>query len=145
MSSMLGIFTGGRQLPSGAGTYIDLRTPLQVEFICRPFNIGYSSTMLGIEVKLGPKRLYIAQKIRPFLEQVRRGEPFEFTAHFSYDPALHSFSKEDNEVLLKLIEIMQNEKVYNSLNNPYAAGSSHPGNDRLLPVAPFSGRVCTPC
>ncbi|MEK3717117.1 DEAD/DEAH box helicase [Paenibacillus sp. FSL R7-0333] len=137
VNSMLGIFTGGRQLPSGAGTYIDLRTPLQVEFICRPFNIGYNSTMLGIEVKLGPKRLYIAQKIRPFLEQVRRGKPFEFTAHFSYDPALHSFSKEDNEVLLKLIEIMQNEKVYNSLNNPYATGSSHPGNDRLLPVAPF--------
>ncbi|WP_339311357.1 SNF2 helicase associated domain-containing protein [Paenibacillus sp. FSL M7-0896] len=137
VNSMLGIFTGGRQLPSGAGTYIDLRTPLQVEFICRPFSFGYSSTMLGIEVKLGPKRLYIAQKIRPFLEQVRRGEPFEFTAHFSYDPALHSFSKEDNEVLLKLIEIMQNEKVYNSLNNPYAASSSHPGNDRLLPVAPF--------
>lgn len=145
MSSMLGIFTGGRQLPSGAGTYIDLRTPLQVEFICRPFNIGYSSTMLGIEVKLGPKRLYIAQKIRPFLEQVHRGEPFQFTAHFSYDPALHSFSKEDNEVLLKLIEIMQNEKVYNRLNDPYATRSNTLGNDRLLPVAPFSGRVCTPC
>lgn len=137
VSSMLGIFTGGRQRPSGAGTYIDLRTPLQVEFICRPFTMGYSSTMLGIEVKLGPKRLYIAQKIRPFLEQVHRGEPFEFTAHFSYDPALHSFSKEDNEVLQKLIEIMQNEKVYNRLNNPYATGSSLPGNDRLLPVAPF--------
>lgn len=145
VSSMLGIFTGGRQLPSGAGTYIDLRTPLQVEFICRPFNIGYSSTMLGIEVKLGPKRLYIAQKIRPFLEQVHRGEPFQFTAHFSYDPALHSFSKEDNEVLLKLIEIMQNEKVYNRLNDPYATRSNTLGNDRLLPVAPFSGRVCTPC
>ncbi|WP_238652177.1 SNF2 helicase associated domain-containing protein [Paenibacillus piscarius] len=137
VSSMLGMFTGGRQQPSGAGTYIDLRTPLQVEFICRPFNIGYSSTMLGIEVKLGPKRLYIAQKIRPFLEQVRRGEPFEFTAHFSYDPALHSFSKEDNAVLLRLIEIMRNEKVYNSLHNPYSASPSHSGNDRLLPVAPF--------
>lgn len=145
VSSMLGIFTGGRQRPSGAGMYIDLRTPLQVEFICRPFNFSYGSTMLGMEVKLGPKRLYIVQKIRPFLEQVHRGEPFEFTAHFSYDPALHSFSKEDNEVLQKLIEIMLNEKVYNSLTSPYGSRTNPTGNDRLLPVAPFSGKVCIPC
>lgn len=143
VSSMLGMFTGGRSRPSGAGTYIDLRTPLQVEFICRPFSFSFGSTMLGIEVKLGPKRLYIVQKIRAFLEQVHRGEPFEFTAHFSYDPALHSFSKENNEVLQKLIEIMLNEKVYRSLADPYASRNGPPGNDRLLPVAPFSGRVCT--
>ena len=137
VSSMLGMFTGTRQRPSGAGTYSDLRTPLQVEFICKPVSYSYSSPMLGIELKLGPKRLYIVPKIRDFLERVHRGEPFEFSRHFSYDPALHSFAKEDNEVLLRLIEITLNEKIYRSSISPYAPHSSYAGNERLLPVPPF--------
>lgn len=138
ISSMLGMFTGVRQRPSGAGTYSDLRTPLQAEFICKPFSYSYSSsTMLGIELKIGPKRLYIVPRIRAFLEHVHRGEPFEFSRHFSYDPALHSFAKEDNEVLLKLIDMMLNEKIYRSNINPYSAHSNHPVNERLLPVPPY--------
>ncbi|QUL53937.1 DEAD/DEAH box helicase [Paenibacillus tritici] len=137
VSSMLGMFTGVRQRPSGAGTYVDLRTPLQVEFICKSFSYSYSSTMLGIELKVGPKRLYIVPRIRVFLEHVHRGEPFEFTRHFTYDPDQHSFSKEDNAVLQKLIDMMLNEKIYHNTLNPYAPHGSHPGNERLLPVAPF--------
>lgn len=137
VSSMLGMFTGVRQRPSGAGAYMDLRTPLQVEFICKPFSYSFGSTMLGVELKVGPKRLYIVPKIRGFLERVHRGEPFEFSRHFSYDPALHSFSKEDNEVLVKLIEIMLNEKIYRSSISPYAPHTGTSGNERLLAVPPF--------
>lgn len=145
VSSMLGMFTGVRQRPSGAGTYIDLRTPLQVEFICKPFSYSHSSTMLGVELKLGPKRLYIVPKIRAFLERVHRGEPFEFSRHFSYDPDVHSFSREDNEVLQKLIEMMLNEKIYRSSISPYASSyNSQSGNDRLLPVPPFFWETLVP-
>ncbi|MBY0013590.1 DEAD/DEAH box helicase [Paenibacillus typhae] len=138
VNGMLEVFAGGgRSRPSVTGTYSDLRAPLQVEFIVKPVNVSYSTQMLGIEIKVGPKRLYIVQKIRTFLEHVRRGEPFEFSRHFSYDPSLHSFNKEDNDVLLKLIDISSNEKLYRAGVNPYAAQSGGMGGERLLAVPPL--------
>ncbi|MBW4081130.1 DEAD/DEAH box helicase [Paenibacillus sp. S150] len=137
VSSMLGLFGNSRGQPSGAGTYMDIRIPLQVEFICKPFSYNFGSRMLGIELKAGPKRLYIVQKIRAFLERVRRGEPFEFSKHFIYDPALHSFKKEDNAVLLRLIEILQNERVYRDNISPYPSYSGSTGGERILAIPPF--------
>ncbi|QSF44146.1 DEAD/DEAH box helicase [Paenibacillus tianjinensis] len=138
VNSMLGVFeSSSRPRPSGTGTYIDLRTPLQVEFICKPVSLSYGAPMLGIELRIGPKRLYIVQKIRMFLDRLQRGEPFEFSRHFIYDPALHSFHKEDNTVLQKLIEIFQNEQIYRAAVNPYAALSGGIGGERLLAVPPF--------
>ncbi|SDM32000.1 DEAD/DEAH box helicase [Paenibacillus jilunlii] len=137
VSSMLELFENQRQRPSGAGAYVDIRTPLQVEFICKPFSCNFGSRMLGIELKVGPKRLYIVQKIRAFLERVHHGGPFEFSKHFVYDPALHSFSKEDDAVLLKLIEILLNERVYRDNIGPYSSYAGSLGGERLLAIPPF--------
>lgn len=95
--------------------------------------------MLGIEMKVGPKRLYIVQKIRGFLESLHRGESFEFSKHFIYDPAIYSFRKEDNVVLQKLIDIVLNEKMYRDNVTPYSPYGGSIGGDRLLAVPPFSG------
>ncbi|WP_019908885.1 DEAD/DEAH box helicase [Paenibacillus sp. HW567] len=137
VSSILGMFGNIRQRPSGAGTYSDNRMPLQVEFICKPFTYNFSSQMLGVEIKVGPKRTYVIQKIRAFLTSVHRGEPFELSRPFSYDPALHSFTKEDNTVLLKLIEIVLNEQIYRSNISHYLPHAGSMGGERLLPVPPF--------
>ncbi|MGN7763316.1 DEAD/DEAH box helicase [Paenibacillus sp. 22594] len=137
VSSMLGLFGNSRQRPSGAGTYVDVRIPLEMEFICKPFSYNFGNRMLGLELKVGPKRLYIVQKIRPFLERVHRGEPFEFSKHFIYDPALHSFKKEDNAVLLKLIEILLNERIYQGNAAPYSSYSGSMGGERVLAIPPF--------
>lgn len=137
VSSMLGMFENIRQRPSGEGIYTDNRLPLQVEFICKPFTYNFSSQMLGVEIKVGVKRLYVIQKIRPFLTAVHRGEHFELSKHFSYDPALYSFKKEDNAVLLKLIDILLNERIYRSNINLNPSYSGNMGGERLLPVPPF--------
>ncbi|WNS43492.1 SNF2 helicase associated domain-containing protein [Paenibacillus sp. MMS20-IR301] len=135
VSSILGMFTGARQRPSGAGIYSDVRTPLQAEFICKPLSWG-SSMLLGIELRVGQTRLYNVSGIRVFLDHVHRGEPYEFSRHFRYDPALHSFTKEDNDVVLKLIEVMLNEQMVRS-STPSAPRAGNAGNERLLPVPPF--------
>lgn len=120
VSSLLGMFSNHTPRPSGTGAFVDNRLPLNIEFTCKPFTYSYSHTMLGIEMKVGPKRLYIVQKIRGFLESVHRGESFEFTKHFIYDPAIYSFRKEDNVVLQKLIDIVLNEKMYRDNVTPYS-------------------------
>lgn len=137
VTSMLDMFGSSRKRPSGTGTYSDIRTPLQVEFICKPVLYTDGTHKLGIELKIGLERLYIVQKIRAFLERIHRGESFEFTKHFIYDPSLHSFNKEDNAVILKLIEVLLNEKMYREAVSPHTHYSGGPGGERLLPVPPF--------
>lgn len=137
VSSLLGMFSNHTPRPSGTGAFVDNRLPLNIEFTCKPFTYSYSHTMLGIEMKVGPKRLYIVQKIRGFLESVHRGESFEFSKHFIYDPAIYSFRKEDNVVLQKLIDIVSNEKMYRDNVTPYSPYGGSIGGDRLLAVPPF--------
>lgn len=137
INNMLGMFGNSRQRSSGTGTFMDIRTPLMVEWICKPFSYGYGSKLLAIEMKVGPKRLYIVQKMREFLEHVQRGEPYEFSKHFIYDPALHSFHKEDNTVLQNLIDMLINEKVYRESLSPYSPYARSKDWERLMPVPPF--------
>lgn len=100
--------------------------------------------MLGIEMKVGPKRLYIVQKIRGFLESVHRGESFEFTKHFIYDPAIYSFRKEDTVVLQKLIDIVLNEKMYRDNVTPYSPYGGVLGEIGCWPSLLFLG-VASAC
>lgn len=137
VDNILGMFNSTRQPSSATGTYSDIRTELQVEFICKPVSYTYGSLMLGMELKVGAKRLYIVQKVRAFLDSVHRGEPFEFSRHFSYDPASHSFNKQDHAVLQKLIEIMLNERMYREAAGTHTQLPHSTGRERLLPIPPF--------
>ena len=137
VDTMLGMFGNKRQRPSGTGAFIDNRMPLKVELICKPFSYNYGSRMLGIEMKVGPQRLYIVQKIRDFLDHVHRGQEYEFSKNFIYDPAIHSFQREDNSVVLKLIDILLNEKMYREGMNSHSPFTTRMGGERLLPIPPY--------
>lgn len=144
VSSLLGMFSNHKPRPSGTGAFVDNRIPLNVEFICKPFTYSYSTTMLGIEMKIGSKRLYVVHRIRGFLERVHRGETFEFSKHFIYDPAIHSLRKEDNIVLQKLIEIVLNEKMYRDNVTHHSPYGGNLGGDRLLAIPPFFWETLQP-
>ncbi|MFC3748168.1 SNF2 helicase associated domain-containing protein [Paenibacillus sp. GCM10012306] len=149
VDSMLGMFGNSRPRPrpSGAGTYVDTRDTLVVEWTVRPMTSGYGSTeMLGIELKIGPKRLYIVQKIRTFLEAIHRGENFEFSRHFVYSPSQYSFLQKDNEIIQKLLQIIQSEKVYRDslgINSQYGNRASGE-RERLLPIPPYFWKELQP-
>ena len=66
---MLRIFSRQSLRPSSTRTPLDTREVLDVEFICRPFHYGYGRYMFGLELKLGPKRLYVVKHIREFLDR----------------------------------------------------------------------------
>lgn len=138
VDSLLGMFAGPPVRPSGAGTYVDTRQPLSVEWTVKPFATGLRGPeMLGIEVKLGPKRLYVVQNIRGLLNAVWRGEALEFSRQFQYSPVVHSFGKQDNDVMLKLIQIVQNEKIYRETSGLPIHTGGHYGGDRLLMIPPY--------
>lgn len=144
MSGILGLFSDKPLRPSSARPLFDSRAILDVEFTCRPFLYGYRKYMFGIELKVGPKRLYIVQKIREFLERIERREAYVFSKHFTYVPELHSFQMENDAVIRQLIEIYHNEKMYRETSNVYAVHANHRSGDRMLLIPPSSWEILLP-
>ncbi|MEW4371055.1 DEAD/DEAH box helicase [Paenibacillus kandeliae] len=107
---LLSLFAAPPQRAAGRRRYLETRDELAVEFICRPVAYGNGQYRLGIEMKAGPKRLYIVRQLRSLLDSIRRRESYPLTARFSYDPELHSFTHADNEVIRQLLHIFEDEQ-----------------------------------
>ena len=135
-SGVLGLFEARRPRPSSSPSALrDTRICLEVEFSCKIFTYGYRKLMFGIELKVGAKRLYIVKKIREFLERLHKREAFVFSNHFTYDPQLHRFQKEDDALLQQLISIYQHETVYRETTTSLPTENSISG-ERMLLVPP---------
>ena len=137
-NTMLQLFEDRYQRPRSAQSYFDTRTVLEVEFVCRVFSYGYRKYRFGFEMKVGPKRMYIVQNIRKFLDRVQRKESYAFSKHFTYDPELHSFSKEHDDIIRQFIELCNSEPFYLDSSGPY--GNSQPAKlagERLLLIPPY--------
>ena len=138
MQNMLGLFRDKPVRSSATGTFLDARTLLQVEFHCRLIPYDARKFMFGIELKVGPQRLYVVQRLRDFLEHIARGNPYPFAKHFTYDPALYRFSREDDAVIQELIRIHQQDKLYQERNTISAAQARSSSDSRTLLIPPFA-------
>lgn len=133
-SKLMDLFGGGKQRLSGARSYFDTRSKLEVEFICHVVSYGFRKYRFGIEMKVGPKRTYIVQNIRSFLDRVQRRESYSFSKHFTYDPELYSFQIEHDDIVRKLIEISASEPLFHETSsNPSKLGS-----ERMLVIPPYA-------
>ncbi len=141
---ILGLFADKPLRPSRTRPIFDNRVLLDVEFTCRTFSYGYRRYMFGMEMKVGPKRLYIVQKLREFLDRIDRREAHVFSKHFTYDPQLHRFQKENAAVIQHLIEIHQNEKMYRETSNLDSIHANRMSGDRMLLVPPSTWESLLP-
>ncbi|TXK84663.1 DEAD/DEAH box helicase [Paenibacillus sp. N3.4] len=138
LTGILGLFNDKPLRPSHTRNLFDTREPLDVEFICKPLSYGNQKYMFAIEMKVGPKRLYMVQKLREFLDRIEQREPFTFTKQFTYDPELHSFHPDNDAVIRALIQIDNNEKIYRESSSIFQRYASQRDRDRMLPIAPSS-------
>ncbi|WP_054957253.1 DEAD/DEAH box helicase [Paenibacillus dakarensis] len=137
-NSMLELFEDRRRRPSHVQAYFDTRTVLEAELICRVFSYGIRSYRFGFEMKVGPKRTYIVQNIRSFLDRVKRKESYAFSKNFTYDPELHCFKKEHDEIIRKFIELYDNEYLTGEIAGSSSGMiSSRPGGERALLIPPY--------
>ncbi|CAM4167238.1 SNF2 helicase associated domain-containing protein [Paenibacillus alkaliterrae] len=143
-SDMLGLFARKPPRPSGSGQLLDTRTPLELEITCKLYPYGYRKHMFGIELKTGPGRLYIVQKIREFLEKVDRREPFPFSKNFTYDPAVHCFSPVNDSIMKQLVQIYRNETMYRDSSTRSFFKDTPASGDRMLLIPPFSWETLLP-
>jgi len=144
-NGLLGLFSNKLKRSTRTHKHLfDNREPLDAEFIISPFPYGYRKYMFGIELKVGSKRLYIVQKLREFLDRIDRMEAYVFSKHFTYDPERHRFNQENEEIISKLIDIYQNEKLYRETSSIYSAHASHTSGDRMLLIPPASWESILP-
>ncbi|RAV19031.1 DEAD/DEAH box helicase [Paenibacillus contaminans] len=135
--NMIALFT--KSAPAArANTYLpERRQTLQAEFIFGVTTASPRKSMMTLEMKIGPKRPYVVQKLKQFLESVERGTAFEFSKHFTYDPLVHAFKEQDMAVIRELIETIRNEYIYRSaLSKSVYISDYAPAEGRTLFIPP---------
>ena len=143
-NGLLELFKGSSRLASQVHHRFDTRTALQIEYYCKPVHYGTRKILFGIEMKIGPGRLYIVQQIREFLEHVSRKESFEFSKYFTYDPELHSFMPEDDAIIQQLIQVYRYEKMVQETANPKTLLTGSVSGNRALLIPAFAWRSLLP-
>ncbi|MEK6992516.1 DEAD/DEAH box helicase [Paenibacillus sp. FSL K6-1566] len=133
---LLGLFADPGYRHSSAASRFDTREILQTEFILKLIPFSSGKNRLGIEMRVGQKRLYAVHRIRDFLECVRRLEPCTFTKNFTYDPERHGFKKEDDDLLQELIRIYDHERMVQQTFGFYSPPGKKAGSERMLFITP---------
>ncbi|PAD75828.1 helicase SNF [Paenibacillus campinasensis] len=143
--SMLELFSPSARPRIAAATRFDMRKVIEVEFVCRLFHGEDQRAMLGLEMRVGLKRLFTVQRLREFLVSVELGEPYEVTRHFTYDPEQHSFKAEDDKLIREMIRIHRNDSmVMEVIRGSAAARKKASGLDRMLLVTPMAWPLIQP-
>ncbi|CAM3756293.1 DEAD/DEAH box helicase [Cohnella lubricantis] len=119
------------------------RVPLDVEFICKAVSDFSRSPLLALEMRVGPKRLYIVQRIKEFLGAVEQQLPFVFAKLFTYDPAVHIFKPDDEAIIRRLIDITHSESAYRDAFRTAGGGYSLQ-QDRHLIIPPYAWEELLP-
>jgi len=146
VNDLLQLFSAPPPRISAASFLANARTLLQVEFVLsnRPLRAPqWGREILTLELKLGPKRTLIVQRIAAFLHALDKGDTYTFSKQFTYDPKLHAISAEAAAVMRLLLEITGNESLYQQAFAPYHSSSSaSSGNERALFIPPYAwGRL----
>ncbi|MFC3799976.1 SNF2 helicase associated domain-containing protein [Cohnella sp. GCM10012308] len=137
---LISLFDGPSGSPEAiedTGTEAGEIVPLDVEFICKAVTENTRSPLLAVEMKVGPKRLYVVPKLKEFLERIELGQSCVFAKHFVYDPAVHVFKPEDRAIVDKLIVVARSEAAYRDAFRA-APGGMALSMDRLLILPPLA-------
>ncbi|MEH7482182.1 SNF2 helicase associated domain-containing protein [Neobacillus drentensis] len=106
---VLTLFTDQPVLSSGHQLHFEKRNVLDIEFTCKPMEVGKGRYLFAIEMTVVSTEV---ENIRMFLERVSTGKTYSLSSSFKYDPNLHCFQKETNAILEQLIQVLRDEKVY---------------------------------
>ncbi|MFD0960496.1 DEAD/DEAH box helicase [Paenibacillus chungangensis] len=134
------VFDVFRDKPARAGSEVLLehRERLQLEATVQ-LGGGLSSSTIGIELKLGVKRLYQVQKIKDVLEHIDKASSYVFTKLFTYRPDEHYFHPRDYALLQGLIHICKQERDYKRTMQSSLYVDARPArNERLLLIPPYA-------
>ncbi|PLT28887.1 DEAD/DEAH box helicase [Peribacillus deserti] len=103
------LFNGQAKRSSGQQIHFESRQEKDAEFICETVVIGEGYQLFGISMKIAQIEI---KNIRSFLESINEGKPCILSSSFTFDPQLHCFLQENQEVVQELIRIVQDENFF---------------------------------
>ncbi|MEW9677432.1 DEAD/DEAH box helicase [Lentibacillus sp. L22] len=106
---LLNLFRQERRYTSRYQPHFETRQLLEVVFLCKPVVVDETKHMLGIELMIGSNQV---RHIRDFLGHVKTGTSYIISADFTYEPSEHCFQGETDDVIQQLIQVTDDEKVY---------------------------------
>ncbi len=104
-----------------------VKRPLQIQYFLHVQSL-LGSKSLGIELKLGESYSYVIKDIRQLLHHVQREESYKISKKFSYDPAEHYFTDNDEQILNSLLKAYEQELFYDRHWNS--------GEQKILAIPP---------
>ncbi|MDF2879123.1 MAG: helicase [Clostridia bacterium] len=109
---ILSLFENKAVRPSGHLLHFETREMVHVAFICRPVLYGDKGYLMGVQMRAGLKASHMIQDLRAFLDKIKIKESYECSEEFFYNPEFHSFQKEDDEVIERLIHLSESPFIY---------------------------------
>ncbi|MCA1032242.1 DEAD/DEAH box helicase [Bacillus timonensis] len=105
----LEIFNHKSPRSSAHQLHFEDRQVIEAEFTCRPIQMGKGICMFAIEISVGKNKV---EHIRDFLEKVKARKSSQLSTTFTYDPSIHCFEEHADKVIGKLVQVVQDEKMY---------------------------------
>ncbi|MGA9225299.1 MAG: SNF2 helicase associated domain-containing protein, partial [Mesobacillus sp.] len=122
--SMMSIFSEQPRRSSGHQLHFESRKVLNAEFLLKPTEVGDKQSVFGISMKIGSIPI---KDISGFLKDVKEGKANALSRLFTYDPMLHCFQNEADDIIQKLIQVaMDSDSLPNGLES----------NDENLTIPP---------
>ncbi|WP_110928674.1 DEAD/DEAH box helicase [Bacillus massiliglaciei] len=95
--------------PSAAQMHFEDRETIQAAFICKPVLTEHSRPMLGISLEIASSPI---RKIHSFLQDLEKGQPIKVSERFTFDPSVHCFQRESDDVMKQLCRAAKDERLY---------------------------------
>ncbi|ADU29036.1 SNF2 helicase associated domain-containing protein [Evansella cellulosilytica] len=112
------------------------RETLDVEYILKlePKMAGFRSASFELEMKVGPKRLYVVKDLKEFLRVVHQNETLKFAKHFSYDPSDYVLSEQDEAIFQWLWKLFHLRNEQDRVSSLYSYRSVNKEEKRKLDI-----------
>ncbi|MFD2656890.1 DEAD/DEAH box helicase [Gracilibacillus thailandensis] len=98
-----------RVRPSAQQPRFESRQVLPLAFTCKLITNNQGQFLFGIEIEVGTTKV---TNIRAFLKQVKEHGNYQLTSSFTYNPELHCFSTDTDDIIQQLIQVMNDETAY---------------------------------
>ncbi|PAE18782.1 helicase SNF [Bacillus sp. 7504-2] len=105
---LLSIFQNSSKRSSGQQLHFEDRQVLETIFTCMPIAGENGQMMVAIELQVESNPIL---HIREFLECVASGERSILSLAFTYDPSVHCFQREADQVIHELIQVNRDEEL----------------------------------
>ncbi|MBB6444002.1 DEAD/DEAH box helicase [Bacillus benzoevorans] len=124
---LMAFFRSKHGRSSARQRHFETRKVLRLFFQCQFVTSG-KHNLLALALQLNSIHI---KNIRRFLHDIQHGNSSELTAEFTYEPELHCFELEEDEVLEQLYLIAADETMY-------LEGQTHPSSEGTLLTIPPS-------